>query len=255
MPAGPASLALATGAALIPAYLWYSDEGGPGGQLVRLDARGDKAARRRRQAGQDSGDDTSPGGSVRRRHRRAPAGLAHAPAVLAGRRAGPRVKVGLVPARTPGTFPAACRRTCTTWRRRSSVSVTTCRSSRPPTTTPRCRRTSSRRAARSRCLTTVPSPAWRSVRCRRGACAGGCARATSTSCTFTSPPRRACPCSRPGRSTARSSRRSTRPCNAPAPSPPRTRSCRPRWRRSAPASRSRRQRAARWSNISVVTRS
>jgi lauroyl/myristoyl acyltransferase len=31
MPAGPASLALATGAALMPAYLWYSDEGGPGG--------------------------------------------------------------------------------------------------------------------------------------------------------------------------------------------------------------------------------
>ena len=31
MPAGPASLALATGAALMPAYLWYSDDGGPGG--------------------------------------------------------------------------------------------------------------------------------------------------------------------------------------------------------------------------------
>jgi lauroyl/myristoyl acyltransferase len=31
MPAGPASLALATGAALLPACLWYSDDGGPGG--------------------------------------------------------------------------------------------------------------------------------------------------------------------------------------------------------------------------------
>jgi lauroyl/myristoyl acyltransferase len=31
MPAGPASLALATGAALLPACLWYSDEGGAGG--------------------------------------------------------------------------------------------------------------------------------------------------------------------------------------------------------------------------------
>ena len=31
MPAGPASLALATGAALLPAFLWYSDDGGPGG--------------------------------------------------------------------------------------------------------------------------------------------------------------------------------------------------------------------------------
>jgi lauroyl/myristoyl acyltransferase len=52
MPAGPASLALATGAALIPAYLWYSDEGGPGGswcgwmrEEIKPPAEGDKRAK------------------------------------------------------------------------------------------------------------------------------------------------------------------------------------------------------------------
>lgn len=52
MPAGPASLALATGAALIPAYLWYSDEGGPGGRWcgwmreeIKPPAEGDKRAK------------------------------------------------------------------------------------------------------------------------------------------------------------------------------------------------------------------
>jgi phosphatidylinositol dimannoside acyltransferase len=52
MPAGPASLALATGAALLPAYLWYSDEGGPGGSWcgwihdeITPPADGDKRAK------------------------------------------------------------------------------------------------------------------------------------------------------------------------------------------------------------------
>jgi phosphatidylinositol dimannoside acyltransferase len=52
MPAGPASLALATGAALVPAFLWYSDEGGPGGswcgwmrEEIKPPAEGDKRAK------------------------------------------------------------------------------------------------------------------------------------------------------------------------------------------------------------------
>ncbi|HEY5199439.1 MAG TPA: phosphatidylinositol mannoside acyltransferase [Acidothermaceae bacterium] len=52
MPAGPASLALATGAALLPAYLWYSDEGGPGGswcgwmrEEIKPPTEGDKRAK------------------------------------------------------------------------------------------------------------------------------------------------------------------------------------------------------------------
>jgi phosphatidylinositol dimannoside acyltransferase len=52
MPAGPASLALATGAALLPAYLWYSDDGGPGGswcgwihEEITPPADGDKRAK------------------------------------------------------------------------------------------------------------------------------------------------------------------------------------------------------------------
>jgi len=52
MPAGPASLALATGAALLPACLWYSDEGGPGGSWcgwirdeIKPPADGDKRAK------------------------------------------------------------------------------------------------------------------------------------------------------------------------------------------------------------------
>jgi phosphatidylinositol dimannoside acyltransferase len=52
MPAGPASLALATGAALLPAYLWYSDEGGPGGSWcgwihdeIKPPADGDRRAK------------------------------------------------------------------------------------------------------------------------------------------------------------------------------------------------------------------
>ncbi|HEY0871634.1 MAG TPA: phosphatidylinositol mannoside acyltransferase, partial [Acidothermaceae bacterium] len=52
MPAGPASLALATGAALLPACLWYSDEGGPGGSWcgwirdeIKPPAEGDKRAK------------------------------------------------------------------------------------------------------------------------------------------------------------------------------------------------------------------
>jgi lauroyl/myristoyl acyltransferase len=52
MPAGPASLALATGAALLPAYLWYSDDGGPGGNWcgwirdeIKPPADGDKRAK------------------------------------------------------------------------------------------------------------------------------------------------------------------------------------------------------------------
>jgi lauroyl/myristoyl acyltransferase len=52
MPAGPASLALATGAALVPAYLWYSDEGGPSGRWcgwmreeIKPPAEGDKRAK------------------------------------------------------------------------------------------------------------------------------------------------------------------------------------------------------------------
>ncbi len=52
MPAGPASLALATGAALLPACLWYSDEGGPGGswcgwirEEIKPPAEGDKRAK------------------------------------------------------------------------------------------------------------------------------------------------------------------------------------------------------------------
>ena len=52
MPAGPASLALATGAALLPAYLWYSDQGGPGGTWcgwirdeITPPAEGDKRAK------------------------------------------------------------------------------------------------------------------------------------------------------------------------------------------------------------------
>lgn len=52
MPAGPASLALATGAALLPACLWYSDEGGPGGswcgwmrEEIKPPADGDKRAK------------------------------------------------------------------------------------------------------------------------------------------------------------------------------------------------------------------
>jgi lauroyl/myristoyl acyltransferase len=52
MPSGPASLALATGAALLPAFLWYSDEGGPGGSWcgwiraeIKPPAEGDKRAK------------------------------------------------------------------------------------------------------------------------------------------------------------------------------------------------------------------
>ena len=52
MPAGPASLALATGAALLPACLWYSDEGGPGGswcgwirEEIKPPEQGDKRAK------------------------------------------------------------------------------------------------------------------------------------------------------------------------------------------------------------------
>jgi phosphatidylinositol dimannoside acyltransferase len=52
MPAGPASLALATGAALLPAYLWYSNDGGPGGRWcgwirdeIKPPADGDKRAK------------------------------------------------------------------------------------------------------------------------------------------------------------------------------------------------------------------
>jgi lauroyl/myristoyl acyltransferase len=52
MPAGPASLALATGAALLPACLWYSDEGGPGGswcgwirEEIKPPTHGDKRAK------------------------------------------------------------------------------------------------------------------------------------------------------------------------------------------------------------------
>jgi phosphatidylinositol dimannoside acyltransferase len=52
MPAGPASLALATGAALLPACLWYSDEGGPGGSWcgwirpeIRPPAEGDRRSK------------------------------------------------------------------------------------------------------------------------------------------------------------------------------------------------------------------
>ena len=52
MPAGPASLALATGAALLPACLWYSDEGGPGGSWcgwirdeIKPPSDGDKRAK------------------------------------------------------------------------------------------------------------------------------------------------------------------------------------------------------------------
>jgi lauroyl/myristoyl acyltransferase len=52
MPAGPASLALATGAALLPACLWYSDEGGPGGswcgwirEEIKPPAEGDRRAK------------------------------------------------------------------------------------------------------------------------------------------------------------------------------------------------------------------
>jgi lauroyl/myristoyl acyltransferase len=52
MPAGPASLALATGAALLPACLWYSDEGGPGGSWcgwirpeIEPPAEGDRRAK------------------------------------------------------------------------------------------------------------------------------------------------------------------------------------------------------------------
>ena len=52
LPAGPASLALATGAALLPACLWYSDEGGPGGswcgwmhEEIKPPAEGDRRAK------------------------------------------------------------------------------------------------------------------------------------------------------------------------------------------------------------------
>jgi len=52
MPAGPASLALATGAALLPACLWYSDAGGAGGSWcgwirdeIKPPEEGDKRAK------------------------------------------------------------------------------------------------------------------------------------------------------------------------------------------------------------------
>ena len=88
MPAGPASLALATGAALMPAYLWYSDEGGPGGTWrgwikgeIVPPPTGDRRAKVAAMT-QELAD------MFRGRHRRAPGRLAHAPADVVGRRAG-----------------------------------------------------------------------------------------------------------------------------------------------------------------------
>ncbi len=83
LPAGPAALAIATGAALHPVTLWYGEDAGdakvwPGTSRCRPEAL---AASGQKVGGDDPGD----GRHLRRGHRRAPGRLAHAPAALARR--------------------------------------------------------------------------------------------------------------------------------------------------------------------------
>ena len=75
MPAGPAKLAIETGAALLPVHCWFEDE-----RLGLLDtpAAGLQQRRRRRHH-------PGAGRPVRHEHRRPPRGLAHAAAAVAGR--------------------------------------------------------------------------------------------------------------------------------------------------------------------------
>ena len=79
---------------------------------------------------------------------------------------------------------------------------------------PRCPTTSCPPGARCRCPTTARWPGCRSASCPPAGCAAGSRRATSTSCTCTSPPRPACRCWPAGSPTARSWRPCTPRCRA-----------------------------------------
>ena len=116
------------------------------------------------------------------------------------------------------------------------------------------RTTSCPPGARCRCPTTARWPGSRSASCPRAGCGAGSRTATSTSCTCTSPPRRACRCWPAGSPTGRSWPRCTRPCRAPARCTPRSRSWPRRWRRSAAGSRSPRRPGPRWSSTWAATR-
>ena len=76
-------------------------------------------------------------------------------------------------ARTRSTCPAGCSSTSATWPSTSSAPGTPSACWRPPTTTPRCRGTSRRRAAPCRCSTTARSRGWPSGRSAARGCGGG----------------------------------------------------------------------------------
>ena len=78
MPAGPAKLAIETGAALLPVHCWYE---GDGWGHARLSRAGHVLGRRRRHH-------PGAGRPVRPQYRRSPGRLAHAAAAVAGRPAG-----------------------------------------------------------------------------------------------------------------------------------------------------------------------
>ena len=88
-------------------------------------------------------------------------------------------------------------------------------------------------------LQRVGGPGVASAPSSRPGCGGGCARASSTCCTCTSPPRRASRCSRCGPRSARWWPPSTPPTCARGRCRPRRRSCARPWRRSPPGSRCR----------------
>ncbi len=102
MPAGPAMLALQTGAMLLPVTLWYDRTA----DHARQGPPGDRGARDRHPHGEGRRDDPGPRRRVRLRDRRTPGGLAHAPAPLARRpgaaRGGPRRRRHRGPARRRG---------------------------------------------------------------------------------------------------------------------------------------------------------
>ena len=99
-------------------------------------------------------------------------------------------------ARTPGTSPAASRRTSATWPRscmRLGHEVVVLAPGRRRTPLPAVRRAG--RAGRAGAVQRLGGPAVTSARCRRPGRVAGSGRATSTSCTCTSRCRRACRCS------------------------------------------------------------
>ena len=109
------------------------------------------------------------------------------------------------------------------------------------------------RARRCRCRTTGRWPGWRSARCRRTGSAAGCATATSTCCTCTSPRCPRCRCSPAGWRPARSWRPCTPRCASPGCCSPPSRCSAPRLRRSTAGSRSPRRPGRRSSSTWAAT--